>query len=128
MRTICLFLLLGIFPAFSPAQTGAKHKPETIYEVEQLDAQPMYPGGPSALFDMLQKYIPDSLARYDGKLELSFIVYSNGQVNEVRLSNGSGRYRQIETAIFQNMPKWKAGKKAGKAVSCRYKLIPHLKK
>jgi hypothetical protein len=129
-----LMIMAGLVPALLLAQNGSKPKPpkpETIYEIEQLDAQPMYPGGPAAFYDFLERYItlpPDSLAKYDGNLQLSFIVYSNGQVNAVRLDNGKVRFKDMETSIFNNMPKWKPGTKNGKAVSCRYTVTPHFKK
>ncbi|MBO7290197.1 MAG: energy transducer TonB [Bacteroidaceae bacterium] len=86
----------------------------------------------SASFDGLQQYLADNI-QYprvsrdndsQGRVYVRFVVNADGSVQNVQVLKSSGdKYLDDEAVrVVTNMPKWKPGKQAGKAVRCWFTL------
>ena len=86
----------------------------------------------SASFDGLQRYLADNI-QYprvsrdndsQGRVYVRFVVNADGSVQNVQVLKSSGdKYLDDEAVrVVTNMPKWKPGKQAGKAVRCWFTL------
>ncbi len=97
---------------------------EVFMVVEQM---PEFPGGNAKLME----YFSDNI-RYpviamengiQGRVICQFTVWKDGSISEVKVLRGADRALDREAVrLIQNMPKWKAGKQRGKAVSCKFTL------
>ena len=85
-----------------------------------------------ANFDGLPQYLADNI-QYprisrdndsQGKVFVRFVVNADGSVQNVQVLKSSGdKYLDDEAVrVVSNMPKWKPGKQAGKAVRCWFTL------
>ncbi len=100
--------------------------------VRAADEMPEFPGGLSAL----QEYLRQNL-RYpvvateegiEGLVVVSFIVNAGGEIEGTKVSRGIGGGCDKEALrVVNNMPKWKAGKRGGKAVKVWYTLPVNFK-
>ena len=103
------------------AQEQYTQKPDTLELKMFPDEDPEFPGGIVAL----QKFIieslvyPDSLMLEDvvGKIYLSFIVFKDGSIGEVKVERGvSEQYDKMAMGLFKSMPNWTPAKKNGRAI------------
>ena len=102
---------------------------EQIYDVQNVDKQPKFPGGTTSL----QSYINRSLQypqisrknNSQGRVIVRFIIDSNGIVISPQVVRSSGDfYLDMEAVrVIESMPKWKPGKHKGKPV-CVYFTMP----
>ncbi|MGX5855619.1 TonB family protein [Dyadobacter jiangsuensis] len=96
---------------------------ERIFTV--VEEQPEYPGGNKAMFHFLARNIkyPSSASRANvhGRVFVSFIVTSEGDIKDVSVLKGIG-YGCDEEAVrvISKFPKWTPGKQSGKAVSVKF--------
>ncbi len=92
-----------------------------------VEDMPEFPGGETAL----RKYIAESV-KYppiaqenglQGRVYISFVVNSKGQVVDVKVARGVDPNLDKEAMrVFQTMPTWKPGKQRGKAVKVSYTM------
>ncbi|TDB63497.1 M56 family metallopeptidase [Arundinibacter roseus] len=92
-----------------------------------VEENPEFPGGIDAMFKFLGENVkyPEAAARANvsGKVFLSFVVNTNGEIGSIQVLKGIG-FGADEAAIraVQNMPRWKPGMQSGKPVNVRYNL------
>ena len=102
-----------------------KEVKDEIFEFVEQEAQ--FPGGEDALFRYLSEHIKYPNAAREGGIEgrviLSFVVRSDGNITDVKVSRGIGYGCDEEaTRVVKGMPNWKAGKQNGKQVSSTFSL------
>ena len=101
---------------------------EEVVEEEEIFQIVEDPAG----FDGLNKYLADNI-QYprisrdndsQGKVFVRFVVNADGSVQNVQVLKSSGdKYLDDEAVrVVSNMPKWKPGRQAGKAVRCWFTL------
>ena len=101
---------------------------EEVVEEEEIFQIVEEPAG----FDGLNKYLADNI-QYprisrdndsQGKVFVRFVVNADGSVQNVQVLKSSGdKYLDDEAVrVVSNMPKWKPGRQAGKAVRCWFTL------
>jgi TonB family protein len=93
--------------------------------LDAVEVTPEYPGGNIEMYKFLGKNIKYPRAAFDadvqGKVFVSFVVTSDGQVKDVKVLKGIGSGCDEEAArVVSKFPKWTPGKQDGKAVSVRY--------
>lgn len=102
---------------------GAPPEPEEEFTFVEQDPQP--PGGDlQAYFAKNIKYPQKAInAEHQGKVFVTFVVTSSGQVDDVKLLKGIG-YGCDEEAIrvVKAMPPWTPGKNGGRAVKVRMNI------
>jgi len=93
------------------------------------DIMPSFPGGDELLLRYFEYALPSWAEGYGGKLEVSFIVESDGSITNVDLTkpiNSFGeRGKEIDKAVIQmikDMPKWNPGIHNGYKVRVLMKL------
>jgi periplasmic protein TonB len=116
-----------------PDQTITKNVGETKTEntentiVNFAEQNPEYPGGMKEMGKFLSKNIRyPSIARKNnkgGKVIVSFVVNTNGSIQDVNILKGVG-YGCDEEAkrVVQKMPAWKPGRQGNSPVRVRYTL------
>ena len=99
-------------------------KEETFMVVEQA---PAYIGGNAAMAEFLRKNLKypqqASRANIQGRVFISFIVGSDGRIEDVKTLKGIGFGCDEEAErVIRLMPKWKAGRQSGTPVRVRFNL------
>ena len=92
-----------------------------------VEVMPEFDGGEAALAKYLQKNIvyPERAKQMgiEGKVYLSFVIDSYGNVNEVKVLRGIGGGCDEEAVrVVKKMPRWKAGKQGGRPVKVQFNL------
>lgn len=90
-----------------------------------VEEQPEYPGGNAEMFKFLAQKIKypaaASKANVQGKVFVSFVVTTDGDIADVQILKGIGFGCDAEAArVVSKFPKWTPGKQNGKAVNVRY--------
>lgn len=103
----------------------APPKEEEIFTV--VEQNPEFPGGMSALGQWLGKNIryPAAAQRANvaGKVFVSFVVNTDGSIQDVSVLKGLGFGTDEEAVrVVKSMPKWKPGKQSGRPVRVKYNL------
>jgi len=98
---------------------------ETVFNV--VEQQPEFPGGAGALMGYLGKNIKypaaASRANVSGKVYLSFVVNTDGSIQDIQILKGLGFGCDEESKrVIAAMPKWKPGKQSGRSVRVKYNL------
>ena len=104
--------------------------PEEVVEEEIftiVEKMPEFPGGIEALFEYLGQNIkyPDMAkdSRIEGKVYITFVVDSKGEIDKVSILRGIGGGCDEEAIrVVKGMPTWIPGKQRGKAVKVQYNL------
>ncbi len=118
-----------IAPEDAPVKEEVKavevEKEEQIFQV--VEQQPEFPGGTGALLGYLGKNIkypaPASRANVSGKVFMTFVVNTDGSIQNVEVLKGLGFGCDEEAMrVVRTMPKWKPGKQSGRAVRVKYNL------
>ncbi|GLU54433.1 energy transducer TonB [Dyadobacter frigoris] len=99
-------------------------KEETFVAVEQA---PAYFGGNAAMAEFLRKNlkypVQASRANIQGRVFVSFIVGSDGKIEDVKTLKGIGFGCDEEAErVIRLMPKWKAGRQSGTPVRVKFNL------
>jgi protein TonB len=102
---------------------GAPPEPEPEFTFVEQDPQP--PGGDlQAYFGKNIKYPQKAISQdIEGKVFVTFVVTSSGEVDDVKLLKGIG-YGCDEEAIrvVKSMPRWTPGKNGGREVKVRMNI------
>lgn len=93
-----------------------------------VEEQPEYPGGNAEMFKFLAQKIKyptaASKANVQGKVFVSFVVTTDGDIEDVQILKGIGFGCDAEAArVVSKFPKWTPGKQNGKAVNVKY-IVP----
>ena len=93
-KTILLLLFSLFFNVLSAQTDPPKKEEDKTFEVFDLEKQPMFPGGESAMMEYLSKNIQyPILARENGiqgTIVLSFLVGKDGSVSELQMIKDIG--------------------------------------
>ncbi|MEZ4806260.1 MAG: energy transducer TonB [Flavobacteriales bacterium] len=97
-------------------------EPLTVVEV-----MPEFPGGSEALFKYMGKHVtyPEEAIEngVQGTVYVSFVIESDGRINEVKVLRGIGSGCDEEALrVVKSMPNWIPGTQRGKPVRVRYNL------
>lgn len=114
-------------PEATPARTAppkASQPKEKVFNTAEVDQEPSFPGGRSALRSYLasRQYPPEEKASgITGKVQVSFIVGRDGAVRDVRVERSPGyvHFDNEAKRIVQAMPTWTPGRKAAAPVDVR---------
>ena len=120
----------------SPPEESAPTKQEAAIEVApkteepefiRVEQNPEFPGGMQALVNYLQRTLkyPAAASRgnISGKVYVSFVVNTNGELTDVTVLKGIGFGCDEEAVrVVSQMPRWKPGKQSGRAVKVRFNL------
>ena len=92
-----------------------------------VESMPEFPGGQKKLFEYLGKSIkfpPAAKANgISGKVYVNFTIGKDGGIRNIKVLRGVHDLLDKEAVrVVKAMPKWKAGKQRGKAVSVSYNL------
>ena len=99
-----------------------------VYEYDYVDIQPQFPGGERGLTNFVNKTREYPYHAYknhiQGRVLCSFIIGTDGRVNDVRVIRGAGDESLNREAIrvIEKMPKWSVGKVGDHAVPVRIVL------
>lgn len=128
-----LLALLTLLPAAGQTRrTGAvnplspdRSSYSIVYEFEQVDVQPEFPGGEHGLVNFINKtreYPYQEYVRHiQGRVLMSFIIGTDGRVCHVEVlrSSGNEALDREATRVIKRMPKWKCGQMADEKVNVR---------
>ncbi|CAG5071695.1 hypothetical protein DYBT9623_03686 [Dyadobacter sp. CECT 9623] len=103
----------------------AAPEPEKVFTV--VEQQPEFPGGTTEMYKYLSKNIKypsaASRANVSGRVFMSFVVNTDGSIQDVSVLKGLGFGCDEEAIrVVKAMPKWKPGKQSGRAVRVKYNL------
>jgi protein TonB len=92
-----------------------------------VEQQPEFPGGTAEMYKYLSKNIKypsaASRANVSGRVFMSFVVNTDGSIQDVSVLKGLGFGCDEEAIrVVKAMPKWKPGKQSGRAVRVKYNL------
>jgi len=98
---------------------------EQIFQV--VEQNPEFPGGMAACYAYLGKNIKypaaASRANVSGKVFLTFVVNTDGSIQDVSVLKGLGFGCDEEAMrVVKTMPKWKPGKQSGRNVRVKFNL------
>lgn len=98
---------------------------EQVFTV--VEQNPEFPGGISEMYKYLNKNMKypsaASRANVSGKVFLTFVVNTDGSIQDVAVLKGLGFGCDEEAKrVVQAMPKWKPGKQSGRSVRVKYNL------
>ena len=98
---------------------------EEIFTI--VEKMPQFPGGLEALFQYLGTNIEYPAmakdSRIEGKVYITFIVNSKGDIDDVRVLRGIGGGCDEEAVrVIKAMPNWEPGRQRGKAVKVQYNI------
>lgn len=99
---------------------------------EQVDQQPVFPGGESAMLSYLVSKIRYPREAYENKIEgrvlVSFIVEKDGSItNAYAIQSVAPQLDHESVCLIMSMPKWIPGKHNGRNVRVRYQLPVNFK-
>lgn len=104
-----------------------EEKTDDIPTVWFADEMPEFPGGELAL----RKFVAQSIkypviaqeSGIEGKVIVTFIINTNGEVTDVRIFRGVNSSLDNEALrVVRKLPRWKPGKQNGKAVRVNYNV------
>lgn len=100
-------------------------KKEEVFTYAQ--EMPAFPGGDEKLLQFIYENViyPEMARRADieGRLYISFVVRSTGDISDIKIIKGLGAGLDEEAIrVVKKMPKWKPGRQNGKAVSVQVSI------
>lgn len=113
----------------SNAQVDPYTEPVIIYQSENIQVQPQFPGGKNTMNTFIAKNFILSKEMIDNEMErilfVSFIVDENGRLSDSKVLRDDILVTAKEEAInlVKKMPNWIPGEHNGKKVKC-YFTIP----
>ncbi|WP_373330840.1 TonB family protein [Salmonirosea aquatica] len=92
-----------------------------------VEKAPEFPGGIQAMYKFLGENIkyPEAAAKANvqGKVFLTFIVTSEGEIKDIQIMKGLGFGADQESVrVMSKMPRWEPGMQSGRPVNVRYNL------
>ena len=118
MKKLIVFILL-----LSAQLIAAQAK---IYQQEEVDVKPNFPGGYTAYYEFLHKNfrLKATEKRSQSVIGLEFIVQTTGALTDIKISNPRGTAAEAEAMrVMALSPKWLPASLKGKAVSSRFVLM-----
>lgn len=100
-------------------------KPDKTYELSEVDQQPEFPGGDTAMY----KWIADSLTwnsdvYLSGRVIVEFCIAEDGTVEDVRIKQGiCPPFDKTILKMLSSMPRWQPAKISGHPVKVTRPLL-----
>ena len=112
-------------PTKVEAAVEAAPKDDEVFTVVEQNPEPA--GGMAALSNYLGKNLrypaPAQRANISGKVFVSFVVNTDGTIQDVTVLKGLGFGTDEEAVrVVKGMPKWKPGKQSGRPVRVKFNL------
>lgn len=109
------------------ASNAADTTQDKVYDFVSLTQQPVFPGGMDKLYQYLAKscrYPEEAIKNHvQGKVFLSFIVETDGQLSNVKVERGLGSGTDEEAVrMMKNSPKWSPGYNGDQPVRVKYNI------
>ena len=109
------------------ARRAAEAKTAKIYDVVEVEEEPQFPGGPSALSEYLSQNIHYPVVAEEngiqGQVIVTFVVEMDGSLSQLKVAKGVDLSLDKEALrVVRSMPKWIPGKANGKAVRVKYTM------
>lgn len=120
MRKI-LFVLFALFPLLTNAQEiSEKEYVGEIYNLTQLEDQPVYPGGMEKLYAFVNKNFKMPLVNENGvfTIVIGFVVEADGTMSSFKIVKdpGHGLGEEGLNAVKRVKEKWEPGKLKGEKI------------
>lgn len=94
-----------------------------IYETNQVEVYPEFPGGTSVFYKYVAKNFNMPEEKINGKIFTSFIIEADGNITDIKIIRGFTPKTDRETLrVLKNMPKWMPAELNGRKVRCRYQI------
>lgn len=123
MKAILFVLLLSFLVTFAVnAQKNQESEDKVFTEV---DVQPVYPGGDTALFNFISENVKYPVQAQEngiqGKVYIEFIIDKTGAVTNAKVYKGVNEELDKEALrVIKLLKKWTPGKNDGKPVNVKY--------
>ncbi|ATP58555.1 hypothetical protein CPT03_19845 [Pedobacter ginsengisoli] len=112
------------FGGKSPSLNSGDSK---VYDFVSLETQPTFPGGMEKFYEYLKKTVKYPKEAQDkniqGKVFLSFIVETDGELTGINVDRGIGSGLDEEAVrVIEESPKWTPGTQGGQKVRVKYNI------
>jgi len=112
---------------FQKPKVTAATKDKKVYDFVTIDLQPGFPGGMDKFYEYLSKNIkyPEAALKNNiqGKVFLSFIVETTGELSSIKVERGLGFGMDEEALrVMENSPKWTPGYSGNTPVRVKYNI------
>ena len=118
---------------FKPSKEEISHEgtasksEETIYDSNDVEEKPQYPGGQEALWKFISQNLSYPAVAQEngvqGKVVVSFVVEANGVLSDIEIKRGVDPSLDREALrIVRAMPRWKPGKIKGVPVRVKQSI------
>ena len=118
---------------FKPSKEEISHEgtasksEETIYDSNDVEEKPQYPGGQEALWKFISQNLSYPAVAQEngvqGKVVVSFVVEANGVLSDIEIKRGVDPSLDREALrIVRAMPRWKTGKIKGVPVRVKQSI------
>lgn len=121
ITALALPFIAGSLTLVSFTKEAVPHRQSSSQVETEVDKQPEFPGGMTALMTYLSNNIhyPESAvkAKTTGKVVVSFVVSKNGKVTQAKIKKGVSKELDAEALrVVSSMPDWTPGEKNGNKV------------
>lgn len=115
---------ITIIAASGPASSGTDTK---VYDFVSIEEAPSFPGGMDRFYEYLSKnlkYPQEALENHvEGKVFLSYIVETNGELSNIKVDRPLGSGTDEEAVrLLKTSPKWTPGVSNGEKVRVKYNI------
>lgn len=119
-----LLFLSGFCHFQAQAQDAGAQLDETIYEEQDVDAVPDFPGGVDAFYKQFYKsFEAPKIPGLVDKVVLTFVVETDGTPSNIKVIHDAGFGTAEQTIkILESFPKWLPGTKGRKKVRVQHTL------
>ncbi len=114
-----ILFFLSLASSCSGQNNAANEK--TVYDIDEVDSAPAFPGDDEALNRYLNENVK-WVADFDvhGKVYVSFIVNNDGSILDIKVEKGlCDKCDEESVRVVKTFPRWKPGKVNGINVSTR---------
>lgn len=120
-----LFLAIAFFSfQLVDAQEQISPPQDRIYQMDEVNIKPEYPGGTKAFYQFVaKKFLAPEKAGINGKIILTFVIEKDGSINEIKVLQDVGYGSGEEAArVIKKSEKWISAQKEGNPVRVFFKL------
>ena len=123
MKKVLLLFFLFLFQ-IGFAQQENPIPVEDVFEVDQVDYPPSFPGGIDNFYTFFEtNFKKPDVPQLLGKLFISFIVEADGTLSDIRTLKDVGFGSGLEAErVMQLSPRWNPGTNNGKRVRVLYTI------
>ncbi len=119
---ICILIILSTLSVSCRAYHGINNN--QIYNEQELDSKPAYPGGVNAMKEFVKKYLewPEDYG-YNGYVILSAVISKKGNIIDAKVKRSLCVFCDLSALnVLKKMPKWIPGFKDRKPVNASIQI------